>query len=140
MRVILGIPSQQIIMRDFTLDATLSDANIMQYLKTQSTKLFGHPAEKLCLDYEIQINEDKNNKKIRSVAAHRSNIYFYRDLFLAAKIPLHAIDVDALALERFTNTLLPIENNVVNQTRLSMQEMASFSVAFGLCLWRNHEY
>ncbi len=93
-QVFIHIPSEHSITRELTIDNNLSDSEIMQFLQARSTQLFGHPADTLCMDYEIQAATEDNKQKIVVVAAHRSLITRIQQSFFDAKIPVHCITTD----------------------------------------------
>ncbi|OGT46968.1 MAG: hypothetical protein A3E82_02870 [Gammaproteobacteria bacterium RIFCSPHIGHO2_12_FULL_38_11] len=135
-KVILGVENQSVMMRELTIDATLSDKQILNYLRMQSDHLFGYAAEKLSVDYEIIKNKIQGKKLIRVVSALQVDMTYYQELFLSQNFQLSAIDIDSLALERFYQ----FENNIINKTMISNQDLKKFAVAIGLALWGLNEY
>jgi Tfp pilus assembly PilM family ATPase len=129
-RVIVGISSQHIMMREFTLDATLSDADIIAFLESRAVQLFGHDSEQLCLDYEIQSIIEKNKQTINVIAAHQTMINSLQNAFAAEKIFIHAIDIDVCAIAR-------ARSHQLSHDFLSSNEMNEYTAAAGLCLWRS---
>jgi Tfp pilus assembly PilM family ATPase len=129
-RVIVGIPAEKIMMRDFTLDADLSDAEILQYLKSRAIQLFGHDSDHLCLDYEKQTTNEAAKQTVNVVAAHQSMIQHIQTSFAEEKIDLHAIDIDSCAIAR-------AQHHTAAQTFLSVEKMHTYTTAVGLCLWEN---
>jgi len=136
--IILGIPHQQILVRELTVDATLSDSQTMLFLQSQAMHWFEQSAETLCFDYEILDVTSDQKKLIRVTAAYRSYIQTWQTLFSENNLPLHVIDVDTFALTRFNDfSKYPI----INKTGLSDSALQDFSVAIGLGMWRaSYEY
>lgn len=137
-RVILGIENQRIITRELSIDVTLTDEQIIAFLKTQAAHLFGATAETLCIDYSATAQSEKK-KTICAVAAHFSEIQTWEQLFLEIAFPLDVIDVDTFALFRFENYVA--QHTLVNQTPLSDTALKEFSTAIGLALrGQSHEH
>ena len=97
MRVCVSIPAQEVMIRDFTLDAALSDNEIIQFLQSKSVQLFGYPPEKLSLDYETNVCAESDKKKIIVVATHRALIQTIQDAFRKVKIPIAIVHVSNLS-------------------------------------------
>jgi Tfp pilus assembly PilM family ATPase len=129
-RVIVGIPAEKTMTHDFTLDAHLSDTEILQYLKSRAIELFGHDSEHLCLDYEKQFSDEKAKQKIHVIAAHHTMIQHIQSSFEDKKIYLKAIDVDNKASIR-------AKQHTAAHAFLSAPEMRDYTTAVGLCLWGN---
>ncbi|HLB55959.1 MAG TPA: PilN domain-containing protein [Coxiellaceae bacterium] len=92
--VVIDISSAHSIMRDITVESGLSDIEIMQFLKSHSTNLFGFSAEELCIDYETQSTIIDGKQKITAIAAHANLILHIEKLALQEKILISAIQVD----------------------------------------------
>lgn len=92
--VVIDIPSAHSIMRDINIEPGLSDIEIMQFLKSHSTHLFGFSAEKLCIDYETQSTVVDGKQKITAIAAHADLILHIEQLARQEKIFISAIQVD----------------------------------------------
>lgn len=127
-RVVVGIPAEKIMIRDFTLDAHLSDAEILHYLKSRAVQLFGHDSDHLCLDYEKQLTDEKDKQKINVVAAHQTMIHQVQTIFAEEKLNLQVIDVDSCAIVR-------AKQHASAQDFLSSDDMHAYTTAVGLCLW-----
>jgi Tfp pilus assembly PilM family ATPase len=125
MCVIAGIPSHKVITREIEVSIALSDPDILQYIIIHAHKLLGYGADDLSFDFEKHQCDDPNRNRIHIVATRKILVQKIMTSFRAAKMPLHAIDVDAHALARF--------NRFTMQNQFEFKE---FEIAAGLCLWR----
>ena len=98
MRVHIGIPFEKIILKTLALDAELSDTEIMRFLKSQSTQLFGFPEKQISMDYVT--HSSGNQQKIFVVATNTEIIKQLQAVFKNTAIPIHAIDVNLLSMAR----------------------------------------
>lgn len=100
-RVILALPSHETLLKNVTVDAVLTDEEIITHIQSQSLILFGYPKEQLCFDYETHLIE-QGNRHLVVAACHQSKISTYQDCFKELKLPLDAIDIDIFSLLRLT--------------------------------------
>lgn len=103
-RVILALPSQDALLKNMTVDAALTDEEIICHIHSQSLILFGYQPEQLCVDYKTRSIED-NNRHIIVAACHQSKISAYQHCFNELKIPLDVVDIDVFALLRLTQSI-----------------------------------
>lgn len=66
----ISIPAEKTILRELVLDATLTEADILAYLESESLTLFGHAAQRLSIDYCVEKNEAPKTQKIIAYATH----------------------------------------------------------------------
>lgn len=66
----IALPFEKTIMRELTLDITLSETDILTYLNTESQTLFGRVSEQLAMDYQT---EKKNAEKIQVITAYATH-------------------------------------------------------------------
>lgn len=97
--ITLSLPAACTLSRNITLDASLSDTEILQYLVTQCETLFGSPSHQLCMDYVV--NRTANQKHITAIAAHRQDIQHYQNQFAKANLTLNAIITESIATFAF---------------------------------------
>ena len=100
-RVVLALPSQDILLKNLVVDAALTDEEIIFHIQSQSLILFGHTPEQLCFDYESHFMNG-NNRHLIVTACHQHKISSYQALFNQLKMPLDVIDVDVFSLLRIT--------------------------------------
>lgn len=128
-RIIVGLQQQGILIQKITVDAVLTDAEIMQYLTQQTNTTH--------LDYET-FSKTQTTKTLRVVTAKQSLITTYQNLFVSVHMPLHVIDVDILALERLSRhlrRLLPSAETNHFIKNLPTQQGIPFFISVGLSLW-----
>jgi Tfp pilus assembly PilM family ATPase len=97
--IIVALPSHDILLKTITLDSHLTDNEIIQYIQSQSSTLFGFSIDQLAFDYDT-LSHTEDQQQIMVAATYRSVMHQFESVFKALKLPLHAIDVDAFALTR----------------------------------------
>lgn len=97
--IIVALPSHDILLKTITLDSHLTDDEIIQYIQSQSSTLFGFSIDQLAFDYET-LSHTEDQQQIMIAATYRSVMHQFESVFKALKLPLRAIDVDAFALTR----------------------------------------
>jgi Tfp pilus assembly PilM family ATPase len=97
---VLGLPYHQTWMKEIQLDTGLTDSEIYRYLQQQAPILFGKPTAHWFFDFTPGLRD-----KTRIVAAAREHVTEWLALARACQLPVHAVDVDVLALARLLRTL-----------------------------------
>lgn len=90
----VGISAQHSMTSDIKIENNLSDSEIIQFLKSRAMELFGHPADQLCIDYEIQSNNNDDKQIITAAAARAEFIATIEGYFSNKKINIQAIQVN----------------------------------------------
>ena len=120
-RTILGLRQHDVLIQKTSIDAQLTDTEIMKYLTQQANTNY--------VDYAL-LSQTQSTKTLRVVTAQKSLITAYQNLFSSVGIPLHAIDVDILALERLSRHTKHLIKNLPEQ-----REGLPFFVSVGLAAW-----
>ncbi|EKD91892.1 MAG: hypothetical protein ACD_29C00318G0002 [uncultured bacterium] len=94
MHVTVEIPAENSMMRDITVEHGLLDADIMRFLQSRATQLFGHAADQLCIDYEIHPEINDGKQKITVIAAHAALISNMYKSFARDKMMINTIHVN----------------------------------------------
>ena len=124
MRVIVGIPIAKTMIQQLSVDASLSQHDTFQFLKTQIKPLFGQSNDTLCWDYET-ISETTAQRNMVLVATPKMSIIRLQNAMQKNNLDMTAIEPDLLALARFLAqtlqqknccVLLPNENNFIALT------------------------
>ena len=99
---VISVPYSAIMLKTITLDASLMQYEILNYLNMNMEKLTGKSAKDIHLDFKVIGNNIKQPNKfdIRLVIAKRELIEANITLMKNANIAVTAIDVDAFALVR----------------------------------------
>lgn len=127
-QVVLGISHQDVQTELITIDGSLSHREIDQYARSKTTSTF--------FDYEI-VSQTPKQISLRVISAPKSIIDDNQHVFNRAKVPLHVIDTDTLALHRLRKHI----DNPDNRDQLSIPTERSqntdiyFCIALGLSLW-----
>lgn len=127
-RVILGISHHLVQTQRITLDSTLSENEIIHYLKSKIETPF--------FDYEI-LNQQGEKISLQIISVSEKVIKENQTLFHAAKLPLHVIDTDKLSLHRLTNYLARINDRekLFTTSQLPQQDPIYFFITMGLAFW-----
>ncbi|OGT50943.1 MAG: hypothetical protein A3F17_08125 [Gammaproteobacteria bacterium RIFCSPHIGHO2_12_FULL_41_15] len=97
---ILGIHTEETIIKAISLEANLTSTEKMAYLQTQSMYLFGHAASELVIDFIPTVADQSPRESLLVVAAKRNYIDHLIQLCKAAGFRLRAIDSCAFSLQR----------------------------------------
>lgn len=116
-RVIVALPSQDVLLKNMTVDSALSDDEIICHIHSQSFILFGYTPEQLCVDYETRAVEE-NSRHIAVVACQKPKISAYQRSFDQLKIPLNVIDIDVFSLLRLMDFL---KNELIELTSPALE-------------------
>lgn len=103
---VLGVPYNQVLLKEINVDSTLKNHEIYRYLQHQSLTLFGKPADQWFLDmapclYAATIAE---RHCFRVAAAPRESILAWLHICRKSRLRIKAVDIDILALTRLMPT------------------------------------
>lgn len=93
-KVKINIPANHSMVCDIIVERTLSEDEIILFLKSRASNLFGHSSNQLCIDYVIKNEIDDQQQTITAVAAHASLINDIQRIFSQAKILIEAIQIN----------------------------------------------
>lgn len=96
--LIVGIPATEMLFQKISADHALSDDDLMTFLSSRLTQLFGTAANTLLWDYEKHSKD--NQQEITIIGAQKKTINGIKKLFQSHNIVIKAIEPTAFALVR----------------------------------------
>jgi Tfp pilus assembly PilM family ATPase len=106
-RIVIGLSSSRVLMKEIRIDSRLTYSEIYLYLQQQSAALFGKLFDDWCLDFEPALFTQNNvqQSSFRVVVASRDYLYQHLKIFQQCKFRVSTVSVDVLALARLAPSL-----------------------------------
>lgn len=109
-KIILGLPNYQLFKKELSLDASLENDEILLYLKQHAARFFGHPYQKLYLDFFSLAENTDGEQTVLTASCLRETIDQFLYIMNKAKISVSVIDCNVYAILRAILTLSKIKS------------------------------